>query len=117
MSALDSTGNVPEFSDRDAKYNDISAPGSDIFSTLPFDVTKPTSSVCVEQGYSDCGPFEFRRAEGTSFSAPMVTAAAALVLACDRGSHPDQVASILERSAQDMNATTGCRACPPATTG
>ena len=37
-------------------------------------------SACVEQGYSDCGPFEFRRAEGTSFSAPMVAAAAALVL-------------------------------------
>src|SRR5262249_9281107 len=45
VSALDSTGNVPEFSDRDTQYNDISAPGSDIFSTLPFAITKPTSSV------------------------------------------------------------------------
>ena len=113
VSALDATGNVPEFSDRDTKYNDISAPGSDIFSTLPFNVTKPTGSVCDEQGYSDCGPFEFRHAEGTSFSAPMVAAAAALVLGIRPTLEPDQVASILERSAQDMNATNGCRSCPP----
>jgi SpoIID/LytB domain protein len=114
VSALDSVGNVPEFSDRDTQYNDISAPGSDIFSTLPYSVTKPTSSVCTaEQGYSDCGPFEFRHAEGTSFAAPMVTAAAALVLGMRSSLAPDQVSSILERSAQDMNAITGCRACPP----
>ena len=112
MSALDSSGNVPEFSDRDTQYNDLSAPGSAIFSTLPYAMTKPTNSACVEQGYSDCGPFEFRRAEGTSFSAPMVTAAAALVLALRPGLATDQVSSILERSALDMNATTGCRACP-----
>ncbi len=112
VSALDSSGNVPEFSDRDTRYNDVSAPGSAIFSTLPYAMTKPTSSGCVELGYSDCGPFEFRRAEGTSFSAPMVTAAAALVLALRPGLASDQVSSILERSALDMNATTGCRACP-----
>jgi SpoIID/LytB domain protein len=113
VSALDSLGNVPEFSDRDTRYNDISAPGSDIFSLLPYSMTKPTSSVCDDQGYSDCGPFEFRHAEGTSFAAPMVTAAAALVLALKPGLASDQVSSILERSAVDMNATNGCRACPP----
>jgi hypothetical protein len=42
----------------------------------------------------------------------MVTAAAALVLGIRPGLAPDQVSSILERSAQDMNATNGCRSCP-----
>ena len=80
-------------------------------------MTKPTNSACVEQGYSDCGPFEFRRATGPPSPAPMVSAAAALVLALRPGLASDQVSSILERSALDMNATTGCRACPSATTG
>ena len=113
VSALDSTGNVPEFSDRDVRYNDISAPGSDIFSTLPLNITQRAGNACDYQGYSDCGPFEFKHAEGTSFSAPMVSAAAALVFGMRPGLVADQVSSILERSALDMNATTGCRACPP----
>ncbi len=112
VSALEASGNVPEFSNRDTNYNDISAPGSDIFSTLPLAVTAPTRSVCSEQGYSSCGPFEFRHADGTSFSAPMVTAAAALVLSVRPALTADQVASILGDSAGDMNASTGCRACP-----
>jgi subtilase family protein len=112
VSALDSTGNVPEFSDRDVRYNDISAPGSDIFSTLPLNITQRAGNACDYQGYSDCGPFEFKHAEGTSFSAPMVSAAAALVFGMRPSLVADQVSSILERSALDMNATTGCRACP-----
>jgi len=112
VSALDPTGNVSEFSDRDTNFNDISAPGSDIFSTLPLAVTAPTRSVCDDQGYSDCGPFEFRHAEGTSFAAPMVTAAAALMLGLRPGLAPDQVSSLLGQTALDMNASTGCRACP-----
>jgi hypothetical protein len=67
----------------------------------------------VNQGYSECGPFEFRHAEGTSFAAPLVSAAAALVLGMRPGLAPDQVASVLEHSAQDMDATNGCRVCPP----
>jgi SpoIID/LytB domain protein len=113
VSALDSTGNVPEFSDRDTRYNDISAPGSDIFSTLPRALTAPSQNVCANQGYSDCGPYEFKHAEGTSFAAPMVTAAAALVLGMRPALASEQVSSILERSADDINATNGCRSCPP----
>jgi len=113
VSALDSTGDVPEFSVRDTQYNDISAPGSDIFSTLPLNITERAGNACDYQGYSDCGPFDFKHAEGTSFSAPMVSAAAALVFAMRPGLAADQVSSILERSALDMNATNGCRACPP----
>ena len=112
VSALDSTGNVSEFSDRDTRYNDISAPGADIFSTLPTSMTAPTRSTCADQGYSDCGPFEFRHAEGTSFAAPLVTAAAALMLGMRPGLAPDQVSGILEHSAEDMNGTNGCRVCP-----
>jgi stage II sporulation protein D len=112
VSALDATGNVPEFSNRDTNYNDLSAPGTDIFSTLPLAITAPICSVRDLQGYSDCGPFEFRHAEGTSFAAPMVTAAAALMFGMRPGLRADQVASILERSAEDMDAGTGCRPCP-----
>ena len=111
VSALEATGAVPEFSNRDAYFNDISAPGVRILSTLPLEMTA-LSSGCADQGYSDCGPFEFRRAEGTSFSAPMVTAAAALVLGVRPGLTADQVAWILERTADDINPATGCRSCP-----
>ena len=59
VSALTHSGNVPEFSNRDAIYNDISAPGVGIFSTFPLAMTglRPT---CTDQGYSDCGPDEYR---------------------------------------------------------
>jgi len=69
-------------------------------------------SNCASPGYSDCGPFEFRHAEGTSFATPMVSAAAALVLGLRPGLTSDQVAAVVERSADDMYAATGCRACP-----
>ncbi len=112
VSALEPSGAVPEFSNRDAFYNDISAPGVEIFSTLPLALTAPTRGTCVNQGYSDCGPFEFRYAEGTSFAAPMVTAAAALVLSVRPGLVSDQLSWIVEHSADDVNSSTGCRPCP-----
>src|SRR5262249_40895161 len=68
---------------------------------------------CSDQGYSDCGPDDFRHAEGTSFAAPLVTAAAALLFAQSPNLHANQVETILERSADDLNAATGCSACPP----
>jgi hypothetical protein len=110
VSALTPSGNVPVFSNRDLIYNDIAAPGIDIFSTLPRALTgqRPT---CVNQGYSDCGPEEFRHASGTSFAAPQVTAAAAVLLALRPTLTADQVTNILERTATDLNAATGCRQC------
>jgi len=80
VSALARDGSVPLFSDRDQIFNDIAAPGEDIYSTLPRALTKQTPA-CVNQGYSDCGPDEYRHADGTSFAAPQVAAAAALLLA------------------------------------
>ena len=65
VSALSRDGSVPFFSDRDAIYNDISAPGEDIFSTLPRALTKQNPT-CVDQGYSDCGPEDYKHAQGTS---------------------------------------------------
>jgi hypothetical protein len=42
-----------------------------------------------------------------------VSAAAALLIAQNPGLKADQVASLLERSAEDLNSSTGCSACPP----
>ena len=55
VSALARDGSVPAFSNRDPIYNDIAAPGQDIVSTFPRQLTndRPT---CDEQGYSPCGP-------------------------------------------------------------
>jgi subtilisin family serine protease len=111
VSALTPTGNVPTFSDRDRIYNDISAPGQEIYSTLPRALTS-FRPLCQNQGYSDCGPDEFRHAAGTSFAAPQVTAAAAVLLALKPTLQADQVANILERSATDVNASNGCKPCP-----
>ncbi|MEX2211641.1 MAG: S8 family serine peptidase, partial [Gaiellaceae bacterium] len=80
-------------------------------STVPLALTASFEE-CPDQGYSNCGPDEFRRAEGTSFAAPQVSAAAALLLAARPNLRPEQVTALLTRTTQDVNATTGCRACP-----
>jgi subtilisin family serine protease len=111
VSALTPSGNVPQFSNRDRIYNDISAPGQEIFSTLPRALTS-FRPLCQNQGYSDCGSDEFRHAAGTSFAAPQVAAAAAVLLALKPTLQADQVVNILERSATDVNASDGCKQCP-----
>ncbi len=111
VSALGREGAVPAFSNRDKIYNDISAPGQDIFSTVPLALTASFKD-CPDQGYSSCGPNEFRRADGTSFAAPQVSAAAALLLAVRPKLRPEQVTALLTQTARDVNAATGCRDCP-----
>ncbi len=110
VSALAPDGSVPAFSNRDQNFNDISAPGVGIVSTLPRSLTalKPG---CPDQGYSSCGPIGFRQGEGTSYAAAQVSAAAALLIAAKPTLTPDQVAWVLERSARDVNAGTGCSRC------
>jgi hypothetical protein len=111
VSAVRRDGSVPDYSNRDAVYNDIAAPGDAIFSTIPTKLVRHGAR-CVDHPYSDCGSFEFRDAIGTSFAAPQVSAAAALLLGVDPRLTPDQVAWLLERSADDDNALTGCGECP-----
>jgi subtilisin family serine protease len=110
VGAVARDGSVPDFSNRDAIYNDLAAPGEDIFSTLPRSLTAARPG-CPEQGYSSCGPDEYRQGDGTSFAAPQVSAAAAVLLAATPSLRPDQVTAILERSAVDVHAGTGCRRC------
>jgi subtilisin family serine protease len=110
VSALTRSGNVPEYSNRDLYFNDISAPGSGIFSTFPSPLTA-LRPACVDQGFSDCGGDEYRNPEGTSFAAPQVSAAAALLFALVPGLTNSQATSLLEHSADDVNAGTGCPRC------
>jgi subtilisin family serine protease len=110
VSALTRAGNVPAFSNRDAIFNDISAPGIGIFSTFPSTITSLRPS-CLDQGYSDCGTSDYANPEGTSFAAPQVAAAAAMLLAVDSSLTNGQVATLLEHSADDVNATNGCIKC------
>jgi Subtilase family len=111
VSALTQAGNVASFSNRDQIYNDISAPGQGILSTAPLSITSQFPS-CADQGYSDCASPGLRNGSGTSFAAPQVAGAAALLLALKPTLKPDQVSYILERSAADINASDGCKTCP-----
>jgi Subtilase family len=110
VSAVRQDGSVPDYSNRDVVYNDLAAPGDDIFSTIPTNLVRAGAG-CVDEPYSDCGPLEFRDAIGTSFAAPQVSAAAALLLGQDPTLRPEQVAWLLERTADDANAATGCSMC------
>jgi subtilisin family serine protease len=111
VSAIRENGSVPEYSNRDTVYNDISAPGDAIFSTIPEQLVDATRAGCADQPYSDCGPAEFIPAIGTSFAAPQVSAAAALLIGQDPALRPEQVAWLLERSADDATPLTGCPTC------
>jgi len=111
VAALGRAGNVPDFSDRDPTFVDLSAPGVDIFSTFPLGLTALQAG-CTPQGYTSCAGGEYRQPEGTSFAAPQVAAAAAVLFAVAPNLTSTQVATILERSTDDVNAANGCRDCP-----
>ena len=111
VSAIRRDGSVPAYSNRDPVYNDIAAPGDDMFSTVPRALSDTPS--CADVGYSDCGPDEFRNGIGTSFAAPQVSAAAALLLGQDPKLTPQQVMWLLERTAVDETPADGCSTCTP----
>ncbi|CAN5127639.1 S8 family serine peptidase [soil metagenome] len=110
VSAVSETGGVPKFSNRDKVYNDIAAPGDRILSIFPRPLTSRFPA-CAEQGYSSCGPEDYREAQGTSFAVPQVSAAAALLLGLRPLLRPEQVTAILQQTAVDVNPATGCAAC------
>lgn len=110
VSALAKSGASSSFSNRDALYNDIAAPGQEILSTFPLPLTAERPA-CPDQGYSSCGPGEYQEAEGTSFATPQVSAAAATLLATLPDLTADQVVNVLERSAVDVTPATGCPRC------
>ena len=110
VSAVTQSGSIPSFSNRDAVFNDLAAPGQGLVSTTPRELTAEKPS-CLDQGYSICGPPDLKDGMGTSFSAAQVTAAAAMLLAVNPKLAPDQVAAIIERSAVDSRASTGCSPC------
>ena len=111
VSAIRENGSVPEYSNRDTVYNDVAAPGDAMFSTIPAQLIESSLPGCSDHPYSDCGPFEFRGAIGTSFAAPQVSAAAALLLGQNPSLRPELVAWLLERSADDASPLTGCPNC------
>lgn len=110
VSAYGESGAVPRFSNRDRIYNDIAAPGEQILSIFPRPLTARFPA-CSEQGYSSCGPEEYRETQGTSFAAPQVSSAAAVLLSLRPTLRPEQVTAILQRTAVDLNAESGCVAC------
>jgi Subtilase family len=112
VSALARNGDSPSFSNRDAVYNDVAAPGEDILSTFPRSLTAERSA-CADQGYTPCATDDFRPPEGTSFSAPQASAVAANLLGARPLLRPEQVTAIIERTAVDASAQTGCRLCEP----
>jgi subtilisin family serine protease len=112
VGAVRQGGAVPAYSNRDKVFVDIAAPGGPLFSTVPRNLIDTSLPGCAGQGYSDCGPLEFRGGQGTSFAAPQVTAAAALLLGVDPRLTPSQVDWLLERSATDANPSSGCSICP-----
>lgn len=111
VSSIARDGSVPNFSNRDRRHNDIAAPGEGIFSTLPRALTSGSRPGCLLQGYSDCGPPEFKRGEGTSFSAPQVAGAAAVLFGVHPSARADQIATVLKRTAADADPDTGCSRC------
>jgi serine protease len=110
VAAYGRSGNVPAFSNRDKQYVDLAAPGMDIFSLFPRNLTEKFTG-CNEQGYSSCGTSDFRHADGTSFAAPQVSAAAALLIGESPALRPDQVGAILKRTADDATPANGCVEC------
>ncbi len=111
VSAIARNGSSPTFSNRDKIYNDLAAPGQGIVSTLPRALTSAFRE-CAEQGYSVCGTEDWRAAEGTSFAAPQVSAAAAMLIAERPSIRSEQVTALLTGTAVDANPATGCLRCP-----
>jgi subtilisin family serine protease len=107
VSAIARNGSTPLFSNRDRIYNDLAAPGTEILSTYPL-ARSLAVDTCPRSGYTQCArTTRHRSPSGTSFSAPLAAAAAAVLIAetgrLSLGAlHPSQVTHLLERAAVDV---------------
>ncbi|MGI8605809.1 MAG: S8 family serine peptidase [Gaiellaceae bacterium] len=102
VGATNRTQATPRFSNRDAVHLDLAAPGTGIVSTFPLAFTNPS---CAHPGTTVCATHdEDRRPQGTSFSAPLVSAAAALALSQAQpfSLQPGQLMTVLGRAARDI---------------
>jgi len=100
VSAFAKGGATPTFSNRDIRRNDLAAPGVGIVSTYPPALSMPG---CADPGYSICATDQdYRTGDGTSFAAPLASAAAALLFALQPALTPSQVMTILERAADPV---------------
>ena len=80
VSALARDGSVPVFSHRDKIYNDIAAPGVGILRPSRA-ASRPRPRSAPSRATRAARPDDFRKGQGTSFAAPQVSAAAAVLLA------------------------------------
>lgn len=105
VGALNHTDATPLFSNRDKAFVDLAAPGIDMASTYPLAKSEPS---CEAVGYTLCSrSVSYRSPSGTSFSAPLASSAAAVLIG-ERarlglpGLGSNQVTSILETAADDL---------------
>lgn len=99
VGALTVGDTVPAFSNRDPLFVDVAAPGSGILSTFPQQLSPPG---CKLPGYSFCAGVEYQSGQGTSFAAPLVSAAVALAISTDPNLRPGQVARLVAQTADDV---------------
>jgi subtilisin family serine protease len=120
VSAVDANLHTPDFSNRDRLYNDLAAPGEGLIST----VSLRTAASGISRD-APPGPIvdQDHTLDGTSFAAPHVSGAAAVLLGVSP-LQPDQVMRILEDTAHPLASSstgsgagsdTGARVRDPAT--
>lgn len=99
VSAMTQDAVPATFSNRDPVFNDLTAPGTGIVSTFPEPLTDPK---CPYPGYSLCALAAYRTGDGTSFSTPLVSATAALMLSLRPSLTASQVMKVLQTAAIDV---------------
>ena len=102
---------MPDFSNRDAVYNDLAAPGAGILSTFPRALTAKTPGL-RRPGLLRLRPARVpgRRGHVVRRAAGLRGGRAAARAAARPDAGPGRLRS-LERTADDVNAASGCRKC------
>jgi subtilisin family serine protease len=103
VSAVDKDRHRASFSNADPMLNDLTAPGVDIASTVPG--TLDPNGLSINAGSSGDPDLALDgTTAGTSFSAPLASAAAALLFALRPSLQASQVETILAMTARDLGA-------------